>query len=299
MSSRLAPYLLCLSLAAPVLAAAQDDDPEAGETGSTPEEAPKSTPNTWGLAGAAEGSSGESGAMSTSSEWESAGGSKPKGNSGESDHEAVVGDIGIGLLGLAEVPVGFDTGSARSVDTVLTAPVIGTRYWIGDRFGLEAGLGFMFRGGNITDSAGNKGNVSSRAFALHAGLPIALLWGEHYNLIAIPYFGLGFSKATDFRGDALTNNDVFGKGLLFEAGIRAGVEVQLGAIGLEGFALQLTAGLRLRIEKTSANIPIPNDDASLPPKSYDLDSTSVVFATSQGSTLGSSVAGCIAALYYF
>lgn len=298
MSSRLAPYLLALSLAAPGLALAQeDDDPEAGETRSAPAEAPKTTPNTWGVAGS--GSSGESATVSTSSEWDTAGGTKPKERSGESDHERVVGKIGIGLLGLAEVPVGTNAGNSRSVDTVLTAPILGTRYWISERFGLEAGIGFMFRGGNITDSTGNKGNVSSRAFALHAGLPIALLWGEHYNLIAIPYFGMGFSKATDYRGDALTANDVFGKGLLFEAGIRAGVEVQLGAIGLEGFALQLTGGLRLRIEKTSADIPIPSNNESAPPESYDLDSTSVVFATSQGSTLGSSIAGCIAALYYF
>ncbi|MFT3921395.1 MAG: hypothetical protein QM778_02550 [Myxococcales bacterium] len=299
-SFRLAPtLLLCLSLAVPGSAWAQDEDPEAGDVGAT-EEPAKPAPNTWGVSGSASGSTSE-GTSTSGSEWETAGGAiKREEASSESDHEAVVGKVGIGLLGLAEVPVGTFRGDTRTVDSVLTAPILGMRYWIGERFGVEAGLGFMFRGGSIKDSRGGpEGNVSSRAFALNLGLPIALVWGKHYNVIAIPYVGMGFSKATDPRGDAATANDVFGKGLLFEAGLRAGVEVQLGAIGLEGFALQLTGGLRLRIEKTSANVPIPSDDQNTPPSSYDLDSTSVVFATSQGSTLGSSIAGCIAALYYF
>ncbi len=268
--------------------ALDEDDPEAGEVGTAE---PKPAPNTWGVSG--------SGAASTETpEWGNDA-VKLARDRGESDHEAVVGRVGFGLLGLAELPVGVNTGNTRSVDPVLTAPIIGSRYWFTDRFGIEGGLGFMFRGGSVEDSAGNKGDVSSRAFALSAGLPIALLWGKHYNLLAIPYVGLGFSKATDGRGDAVTANDVFGKGFLFETGVRAGVEIQLGAIGLEGFALQLTGALRLRIEKTSANIPIPSDNENTPPTSYDVDSTSVVFATSQGSTLGSSIAGAIAAIYYF
>jgi hypothetical protein len=295
--ARALPLLLGLALLSPVIAHAQDDDPEAGEVGSAAQET-KPSPNTWGTGGSGAASTEGSGSASATPEWgEDA--VKSATDNGESDHEAVVGRVGVGLLGLAEIPVGVNAGSARAVDPVLTAPILGARYWISDRFGLEAGIGFMFRGGSVTDSTGNKGDVSSRAFALSAGLPIALTWGKHYNVLAIPYFGLGFSKVTDGRGDAITTNDVFGSGILFEAGLRAGVEVQLGAVGLEGFALQLTGALRLRIEKTSADIPIPSDDEDTPPDSYDVDTSSVVFATSQGSTLGSSIAGCIAAVYYF
>ncbi len=79
--------------------------------------------------------------------------------------------------------------------------LLGTRYWISERFGFELGLGFMIKGGNIKDSRGGEGgDVRSRAFAFNAGLPIALAWGKHYNILAIPYVGMGFSKATDGRG---------------------------------------------------------------------------------------------------
>jgi hypothetical protein len=302
LSARVALALAALS-AAPGLALAQDD-PELGETGSDAaeqdqdkEDKKATSPNTWGVAGSASTSGTE-----TSSEWgssEAGGGSaKRVSSSGESDHESVVGSLGIGLLGLAEVPVGTAPGSARTVDSTVTAPVLGARYWLSERFGLEAGVGFMFRSGSVEDSAGNKGDLSSRAFVLHGGLPIALFWGEHFNFLAIPYLGLGFSKATDGRGQAASADDVFGKGFLFEAGLRAGVEVQLGAIGLEGFALQLTGGVRLRFEKTHANIPLLDDDDATP-ASYDVDGKQVVFATSPGSTLGSSIAGSLAAVYYF
>jgi hypothetical protein len=301
-SSRLlrwSPAVLSLALAGSALA---QDDPELGETGrgaQTPEEAPakKETPDAWGVSAE---ESGSASSKPTSSEWESAGGnaSERKPSAG-SDHEAVVGKIGFGLLGLAEVPVGTQSGSTQTIANSLTAPVIGTRYWFGDRAGFEAGLGFMIRGGSVDDSTGNKGgDVKARAFALHGGLPISIAYGAHYNVLAIPYIGLGFGKATDGRGDAASANDVYGKGFLFEAGLRAGVELQLGAIGLEGFALQLTAGLRLRYEKRTANIPILDNNPATPP-SYDQHTKAWVFETSPGSSLGSAVTGCLAALYYF
>jgi hypothetical protein len=290
--------LLGFSLVMASAPALAQDDPELGETGGPAPQAPaQPTPNTWGVAGSG----------SSQGEWESAGGASTKAHkdqeSAEDDHERVVGRIGLGLLGLAEVPVGVGTpvnapAGQRTVPDTLTAPVIGTRYWLTERFGLEAGLGFMFRTSHITQSGGGKGDASSHAFALHAGLPISLAWGAHYNILAIPYMGLGFSKATDSFGTAATADDVFGKGRLFEMGLRAGVEIQLGAIGLEGFALQLTAGLRMRMEKRSANIPVLNNTGGVA-STYDVNTKDWVFATSTGSTLGSSIAGSIAAIYYF
>jgi hypothetical protein len=77
-----------------------------------------------------------------------------------------------------------------------------------------------------------------------------------------------------------------------------GVEVQLGAIGLPGFALQLTGGLRLRSEKRDANIPVLDNSGTVA-STFDVKRSETVFATSEGSTLGSSIAGTLAALYYF
>ena len=230
---------------------------------------------------------------------DSAGGTKRESDSGESDHEAVVGKVGIGLLGLAEVPVGTNPGGSRSVDTVLTAPILGARYWLSERFGLEAGVGFMFRSGNVSDSVGNKGDVSSRAFALQAGLPIALVWGKHYNVIAIPYLGMGFSKARDTRGDATPPTTCSATACCSRQACGQVSKSSWAGLGSRASRCSSPVVCACRIEKTSANIPILNDDASAPPESYDVDSTSVVFATSQGSTLGSSIAGCIAAVYYF
>ncbi len=293
MSQRLAQIALMLTLAGSSTAWAQEDDPEAGEV-RVPRDTPASnrTPNAWG----------EGQGDTASDEWNRASSApsreKSKTFSGESDHEKVVGRIGFGLLGSAEVPVGVQPGGGRTVDRYITAPVLGSRYWLTERVGVEAGIGFMFRGGSLEDSLGNKGDLKSRAFALHAGLPIALAWGEHYNLLAIPYAGLGFSKARDGRGNAATIDDVIGDGFLFEFGLRAGVEIQLGAIGLEGFALQLTGGLRLRVEKSTAEIPILDNDPATPPL-YKVDSSEVVFATSPGSSLGAALTGCLAAIYYF
>ncbi len=276
--------------------AQEDDDPEAGEVRSSSEASASSRRS-------ASGSWGEEANSSSSDDWGSSASSsssrssKPK-STGDSDHEEVVGKIGIGLLGSAEVPVGILPGGARTVDRYLTAPVLGTRYWLSERIGVEAGLGFMLSGGNLEDTLGNKGDLKRRAFALHAGLPIAIAWGEHYNLLAIPYAGLGFSKARDGRGNATMADDVFGDGFLLEFGLRAGVEIQLGAIGLEGFALQLTGGLRLRVEKTTSDIPIIDNDP-MTPENYKVDSSEVVFATSPGSSLGAALSGCIAAIYYF
>lgn len=288
---RCAPLVVSLSILGSSLALAQEDDPEAGETQSEAAAPPRQqAPSTWG--------------GSASSEWgegantgESA---KPRAasSSGDSDHENVVGKISFGILGTSEVPVGTLPGGTRVSDSFVTAPVLGSRYWLSERFGIEAGLGFMARGGSVDDSLGNKGDLKSRAFALHAGVPIALAWGEHYNLLAIPYAGLGFSKARDSRGNAASADDIFADGFLFEVGLKAGVEIQLGAIGLEGFALQLTGGLRLRVEKRSSDLPIIDTDPNTP-ESYKQDSSETVFATLPGGNLGSALSGALAAIYYF
>ncbi len=237
-------------------------------------------------------------------DWE-----RPKGESesekkGDSDHEAVVGSIGIGLLGLAEIPVGvadpIGGGSARrTASSPMTAPVLGFRYWFGPRIGIEAGVGFSFSGGVIkVTNLPDADNATTRAYAFHGGLPLSLTFGKHYNLLAVPYFGVGISSATDTRGTTGSADDIFGKGMLVEGGLKMGVEVQLGGIGLEGLALQLTGGVRVRYESTSADVPVLNNMGAAT-GSVDIETTNVIVATSPGSSLGSALAGTLAAIYYF
>lgn len=298
-------FFLCMLATAPAFA---QDDPELGETapgslgpsakrrGGSKKAAPAPEPEPAPVVPEAPPPMETAASTSMDTGWE-----KPASEDGESeekkgdtDHAAVVGSIGVGLLGMAEVPLGGagypGTGAA------LTAPVLGARYWFSERIGAEAGLGFSFTGGSVTvTGASDADNDSSRAFAFHAGAPISLASGKHYNLIAVPYLGLGFSSSTITKASTPNGDDIFGKGFLFEGGLRAGVEAQLGAIGLEGLALQITGGMRLRYETRSTDSP---PAVAGGPKVV-TDTSNIVFATSPGSTLGSAVAGTIAAIYYF
>jgi hypothetical protein len=210
--------LLVISLWALGSRALAQEDPELGDTGTPATRDP--APDTWGVAGEdASGSAKRSWEQPSSAEWERG----KQSEDDEDDHEEVVGSLSFGLLGLSELPVGVGDPinapyGARTVDDILTAPLLGSRYWMGERVGLELGVGFMFRRGSIEQTGGVSAKSKSRAFALHGGLPIALFWGPHYNVLAIPYLGLGFTKATDTRGTAGNADDVFGDGFCSKLG---------------------------------------------------------------------------------
>ena len=55
-----------------------------------------------------------------------------------SDHEKVVGHIGVGYLGLTTLPLAPGNG----IPATVSAPVIGVRYWLAEKIGLDLGLGF-------------------------------------------------------------------------------------------------------------------------------------------------------------
>jgi hypothetical protein len=219
------------------------------------------------------------------------------------DHESVVRSFSIGLLGLAELPIGVGDpvnapGGSRAVPDTLTAPVLGTRFWFTKRLGVEAGFGLNVRNGTIKRGNNENDGAKALAFAVTVGVPFSLAYGKHYNVLVIPNVGFGKSSATDTRNTAEDADDVFGKGTILEAGLKGGVEAQLGAIGLPGLALQLTLGVRFRYEQLSTNIPVLDNMGTLQSE-YEITSTNTVFTTSPGSSLGSAVAGTIAALYYF
>jgi hypothetical protein len=320
-------FLLCWSVS-PVLA---QSDPELGETAAktkrrAKKKAKKKRPapaerapaeetqpvDTGAWSGSASASADTGSASTTSSsEWETPPGDdeaeeeeeeedEPE---GDSDHERVVRSFSLGLLGLAELPIGVGDpvnapGGSRAVPDTLTAPVIGTRFWLTKRLGLEAGFGLNMRNGTIKRGDNENDGAKALAFAATVGVPVALVYGKHYNLLVIPHVGFGKSSATDTRNTAEDADDVFGKGTVLEGGLKGGVEAQLGAIGLPGLSLQLTLGVRFRYEQLSANIPVLDAMGTLQ-SDYEVESTNTVFTTSPGSSLGSAVAGTIAALYYF
>ncbi len=225
-------------------------------------------------------------------------------SAGDSDHDAVVGSFSLGLLGLADLPVavgdpiGGASGARTIAQDVVLAPVIGTRYWLGARAGVEVGFGFSYRSGTISFAGGEADGAELAGYAGHLGIPIAATWGRHYTFVVVPYGAFGITSSTDSRGTPQSGDDVFGDASVLEGGVKAGVELQLGAIGLPGLALQLSTGLRVRYESKTTNVPT-FDATTMMSGDTDLEETSLVLSSTAGSTLGSAIAGTIAALYYF
>lgn len=222
---------------------------------------------------------------------------------GDTDHASVVGSLGLGIFGLADLPLPLLTNGKFGPS--LTAPVLGARYWFSDSLGVDIGLSFIRR--SRTDAAFKlptdttpTGEASSKAYALGimVGLPIGFAPGKHYVLLVTPHVGIGRTKATDgavFEGEG---DDVFLSAFTLELGVKAGVEVQLGGIGLPQLGLQFNAGFRFRASFMETNAPGPVDMAGNPTDIITENSESVVEFT-PGGTLGQLVSGMIAAIYYF
>lgn len=191
---------------------------------------------------------------------------------GGTDHSMVVGHLGFGYLGRAGVNVGTGAGSA-----VVSAPVVGIRYWFDQGMGLDVGLGL----GLNSPSADGGDPPSSWAFVLHGGLPLALASGRHYTFEIIPEANIGLGGGGN---DAVTN-----KGFLLDVGARAGAEVQFGFIGLPELALQGSIGAMLSLTSQSTT-PDGGDKVGASQTSF----STTVYNSPWGIFTNS-----VSALYYF
>ena len=294
MASRLrlpSSTFLSISLAASLLTqagpAVAQDDPEMGDMMEeeppppVAEEEPEAqAPPGWGVADDTESPDGE-------------------GSGGDSEGYEAEGSFGIGLFGLAELPLPGNT----KFPTTLPGPVIGGRYWFTEGVGLEVGLALSLRWRTdaATASDGTAGEESSSAWGLGlvAGVPIAVHRGQDYALLLIPYLGIGTASATDgsaFEGEA---DDIFLSGFLLELGLKAGVEMRMGALGLPGLGLQFAAGVRLRTTSLETDAPGPDTDGDGVPNSVITEGSSGTIEFTPGGSLGSLIAGMISAVYYF
>lgn len=181
------------------------------------------------------------------------------------DHARVVGHFGVGFMGLR----GLTLPGAGAAATVQDAPVIGLRYWLDPRMGIDAGLGLRFSGGSDP--------VPSYNIAiLHFGVPLALAGSRHFSFQVVPEANLGYGTAK--VGGATT------KDFHLDLGARAGAEVQFGFIGIPELALQGGIGVGLNYDHFSAG---------------DNSGHTLAFGTSVGDTPWQIFTGNIAALYYF
>lgn len=173
------------------------------------------------------------------------------GDDGPTDHELVVGHMGVGFFGVQGVNLTADDGSGQPF--TIDAPTIGIRYWLGDSIGLDVGLGFGFvnLGGEVDspDALVSADILEGFALTVHGGLPLALYWGDHYTFTIVPELNVGFGSGTLFGGTP--NDDQEFSAFFVEVGARAAAEVQLGFIGIPDLSLQGSVGLSLAFESQS------------------------------------------------
>jgi hypothetical protein len=223
------------------------DDTPAETKGSESASASASAGGEWGVS-----DKGSTGAVAAQAQPQAAPSSfSPEpAPSGGSDHEAMVGSVGIGYFGMESVPIG---SAAQPQRNSVPAWTLGIRYWVSSLLGIDAGLGFGLV--SRTDDAGNgngpTGDGTDFGFTLHGGVPLALAYSRHFVLELIPE--LNFGVSTGSYTDPALGGDVDLSGILFEFGGRIGAEVHFGFIDVPQLALQGTLGLHFRYESRSVS----------------------------------------------
>jgi hypothetical protein len=165
---------------------------------------------------------------------------------GDSDHDAMIGRIGVGYLGARQVPTASG-GPAGPALAFADAPVVGLRYWIDQMLGLDIGLGFLNTSGSTTTQVGatttTTDDPSFLGLIVHAGVPLSLASSKHYSFQIVPEANIGFSTATQETPNV---GETTFQGFGVELGARAGAEVHFGFIGIPELALQGGIGLFFR-----------------------------------------------------
>ena len=192
--------------------------------------------------------------------------------SGDSDHDMVVGTLGIGYMGRRDMAVG---GQAQRV----SSQVIGARYWIDPTIGIDAGIGIGI------GSASPDPLPSTTAFMIHGGVPIALASSGHFTFQVIPELNVGFASFSSTS----PGGDTSGSGFHFDIGARAGAEIHFGFIGLPKLSLQGTIGLGFATESQKLE----------PPGGPNTKTSTTLFGTSVQDAPWNIFTSNVAALYYF
>lgn len=179
-----------------------------------------------------------------------------KADDGVTDHEKVVGHLGVGYLGLTQLPIGSagtgGPGGGFAGRATLDAPVIGVRYWLSEKMGVDAGLGFtMFSSSTDAVNGATTTTVEGPAafgVALHGGIPLAFAYAKHYKFLLIPEVNFGITRRGEKQTGTPAPPDINRSGLRVDAGARVGAEIQFGFIGIPELALQATVGMNFRYQ---------------------------------------------------
>lgn len=189
---------------------------------------------------------------------------------GDSDHDQVVGRVGIGYLGRRGVPLanGAPATPQDAVPTeIVNAPVVGVRYWIDQMIGIDVGLGVGMDGGSTTiDPGGTSNDLRGRtAFLIHGGVPLSLASAGHFSFQIVPELNVGFASST-LKGVAPAPGQPAGpdtdySGFMLDVGARAGAEIHFGFIGIPQLSLQGSIGLLYAMQTVKTTVK-SNPEAS-------------------------------------
>ncbi|MBN1610433.1 MAG: hypothetical protein JW940_27640 [Polyangiaceae bacterium] len=215
----------------------------------------------------------------------------------ETDHEMMVGRVGVGYLGLRGLVMPTETATSASTTAEVLAPVVGVRYWMNPLLGLDLGLGLTAQFGSQKDTPAGGTEQSDDSdlptvLIAHAGVPLSLGSKGHFSFQIVPELNVGYGWRTIKNPGA---EDIEASDFHLDFGARAGAEVQFGFIGVPELSLQGGIGLLFATDQTSVS------QAAAPPAQG--DSTSKRSRTSIGTDAGSNpwniFISNIAALYYF
>jgi hypothetical protein len=207
-----------------------------------------------------------------------------------SDHlDHAVGHVAVGWLGFQGLPY---PGPAGSIDLA----TVGARIWFSPLLGLDVGLGFHFSTGSteIDIRGGPADGVTvtdapqTVAFALHAGLPLAIYHGRHYKFLIIPEIDLGVGTGDD---GGLTNLSSFA----FSVGGRAGAEIHFGFMGVPELSLQASIGLGL----TFASVSVDSCESAACMVNTITTQSQFALRTIELNEPWDIIGGTVAAFYYF
>jgi len=185
---------------------------------------------------------------------------------GGSAHEAVVGRLGVGWLGTADVPVG---PASMAGNAPIPTPIVGIRYWLSSTLGIDAGLGAFTTSSATRTESGTNVTVEGptrTSFVFRAGVPINLADAGNFSFLVVPELNVGIGTGKGAMGNP---GDL--SGFLLEGGVRAGAEVFFGFIGIPQLSLEGSVGVFL----SSATGKVSSGGASTRFSSFVLSTSSV------------------------
>lgn len=228
-----------LLLGAPLAFGAEDEDEDEKEK---PAEEVKPTPPTQPAAAATEA---------------------PKADSGDSDHQKMVGRMGVSWFGLSTIPIATGTpagnadlpavaaGAPASVQT----PAIGIRYWLTPKLGIDAGVGVSLSAGGARNVTVGVDKATVFSGLIHGGMPVSFVTGKHISLQLIPEMNLGFavSSVEPVQQPNPPPNATL-TGVRFDLGARIGGEVHFGFMDIPELSLEGSVGAFMTYQATKISV---------------------------------------------